>query len=133
MLELSRGRYPAPGTVVYVRAFLFYRHKGIVSDRWSGGKPMVICCSPHYGVIEQTWDQFGAGQEVHTEGYPGQLPYWEVCSRARSQLGKAYGLFTFNCDHLKNFAHGLQVQSEQLAATIAVGTFAGVVTAVIAR
>lgn len=131
--ELYPNPYPAPGTVIWIRAYLFYRHKGIVSDRWYDGKPMVICNSPDYGVIEQTWDQFGAGQMPEPEGYPGKLPYWEVLSRARSQLGMPYHLFGSNCDHLKNFAHGIPVESEQLKATMVAFTFVGVVAVAVAK
>ena len=131
--ELYPNPYPVPGMVIWIRAYLFYRHKAIVSDRWQDGKPMVICNSPDYGVIEQTWDQFRAGQKPQPEEYPGKLPYWEVLRRARARLGTPYHLFDFNCDHFKNYAHGLPVESEQLMATMVVFTFAGALAAAVSR
>ena len=118
--------YPAPGTVVWIRAYLVFRHKGIVSDRWYNGKPMIITNDPDRGVIEQPWDEFRAGQEVQREGYPSALPYYEVVGRARSRIGVRYSLLGFNCDQLKNYAHGLPVQSEQLQAVVAVALLTSV-------
>lgn len=127
------SRYPAPGTVVWVRAYLFFRHKGIVSDQWYGGKPKVITNDPVSGVIEQTWDEFRAGQVVQIEGYPSDLPHHEVVSRARSRLGTRYHLFDFNCDQLKNYAHALPVLSEQVQAVALAATVASVALAIAAK
>ena len=112
---------PAPGTVVWVWAYLFFRHRGIVSDRWFAGKPMIIASSRRTGVIEEPWDQFRGGQQVYEEGYLGHLPVHEVIWRARSRIGMPYRLGDSNCDHLVNYAHGLPVISEQVrdAATVA--------------
>ncbi|MBI2755069.1 MAG: hypothetical protein HYX46_16365 [Betaproteobacteria bacterium] len=114
------AQYPVPGTVVWVWGFLFLRHRGIVSDRWYGGRPMVIASSWGNGVIEEPWDEFRAGQQVYEEGYLGQLPAHEVLWRARSRIGTAYRIADSNCDHLVNYAHGLPVISEQIreAATV---------------
>ena len=123
----------SPGTVVYVPAYGFWRHKGIVSDGWQGRKPMVLCNSPTGGVVEQSWDEFFQGEPLRIENYPGSLPPNEVMRRARSRLGEKYVLLAFNCDHYKNYAHGLPVESEQLRATFALLTVAGTFAAAFSR
>lgn len=126
-------KYPAPGTVVSVQAFIFWRHRGIVLDQWQDGKPNIIASSPLAGAREQTWDAFRSGQEPDNEGYPGRLPYGEVLRRARSRIGGQYDLLGSNCDHLVNYAHGLPVRSEQVLATVGLAVVAGVVVAAISR
>jgi hypothetical protein len=65
---------PAPGSIVSVPAYILFRHKGIVSDRWHGGKPMVISNSARAGgVAEEPWDVFTSGQTWKEEGHPGSL------------------------------------------------------------
>lgn len=127
------SKYPSPGTVVWIRAYLLFRHKGIVSDRWYDGKPMVITSDPVVGVIEQSWDGFRAGQIPQVEGYPSRLPYYEVVRRARSRLGTRYHLFDFNCDQLKNYAHALPVLSEQVQAVALTAAIVGLAMAIAAR
>ena len=133
MLESFLGAFPSPGTVVWVPAYLFWRHKGIVSDRYYGGKPMILCNSPVHGVIEQPWDEFFQGEPCRQEGYPGTLPAHEVLRRARSRLREGYVLLAFNCDHYKNYAHGLLVESEQLRLTFTVLASAGVIVTAVGR
>jgi hypothetical protein len=132
-LETVLGTFPPAGVVVFVPAYGLWRHKGIVSDRWYRGKPMILCNSPIHGVIEQPWDEFFGGEPLRHEGYPGSLPVHEVLRRARSRLGEPYVLFVFNCDHYKNYVHGLPVESEQLRATLAILGSVGVVAAAFAR
>ena len=123
------SRKPAslvPGTVVSVWVFPFFRHKGIVSDRWDGDKPMVIANSARAGgVAEESWDIFAAGQTVVIEGYPSNLPSYVVLQRARSLIAKKYNLFAWNCEHLTAHAHGMKHESPQIAVTliaVALGT-----------
>ncbi len=125
--------FPPPGTVVSVRAYLIFRHRGVVTDEWQDGKPTVISNSPGLGAVEQPWDDFRSGQEVERDGYPGSLPYWEVLARARSQLGAPYRVFDSNCDHLKNFAHGLPVRSEQAMVTLGVTLAAAIALAMLRK
>jgi hypothetical protein len=110
---------PRPGTVVWVPALLVYRHRGLVTDRYTNGKPFVLTTSPVKGVVEEPWDVFGSDSVIHIEGYLGTLPCREVLRRARRHLGRAYDLFGFNCDHLVADAHDLPVQSAQLRGTLA--------------
>jgi len=117
-----------PGTVVSVWVFPFFRHRGIVSDRFCGDKPMVISNSARAkGVAEEPWEVFAAGQEVAVEGYPGSLPTFVVIHRVRALIGVPYDLFRWNCDHLTTYAHGLEPNSPQLAFVTAVAVVVGVI------
>ena len=119
---MSRS-WPQPGMVVSVPIFLFYRHKGIVSDRWHGGKPMVISTSFRSGgVREEPWDVFAQGLVVTVDGYLGDLPSWKVVRRARSLIGAKYDVLARNCEHLVTYVHGLKPQSSQVALTFAIVT-----------
>lgn len=112
--------FPEAGVVVSVPFFLFFSHKGIVSDRWHGGKPMVISNSARSGgVREESWDIFSGGQPVTVVGYPGDLPNHEVVHRARLRIGTQYRLFDWNCEHYVTQVHGLRPQSLQVAVTVA--------------
>jgi hypothetical protein len=116
---------PPPGTLVSVPVLWIWRHRGIVSERFCDGKPMVISNSARAGgLTEEPWDAFAAGQPITVEGYPGRLQPHLVLHRARSLITKSYDLLTWNCDHFTSYAHGLEPRSPQLAATAAVGMFA---------
>jgi len=119
--------WPRAGVVVSVPILLFYRHKGIVSDQWCHGKPMVISTSARSGgVREEPWDVFAQGSVVMVDGYPGNLPGWEVVHRARSLIGTQYDLLTKNCEQFVTFVHGLKPQSTQLALTVVIALCVGV-------
>ncbi len=115
-----------PGTVVSVWVFPFFRHKGIVSDRFFGDKPMVISNSARVGgAAEEAWEVFADGQPVHVEGYPSSLPSWTVVHRARAFIEAKYDLLTWNCEHLTSYAHGLAPRSPQVAFIITAALVAG--------
>lgn len=123
-------RWPQAGMVVSVPIFLFYHHKGIVSDQWCNGKPMVISTSSRSGEVrEESWDVFAQGRVVTADGYPGNLPGWEVVRRARSLVGTRYDLLTKNCEQFVTFVHGLEPQSTQLALTVVIALCVGVLAA----
>jgi hypothetical protein len=113
--------WPSPGSIVSVPAYVFFRHKGIVSDRWHGGKPMVISASARIGHgAEEPWDVFSSGQQWSDDGYPGAQQSWEVLERARALLNKPYDAFSWNCDMFVSASHGLQATSLQLVVALAV-------------
>jgi len=117
-----------PGTAVSVWVFPFFRHKGIVSDRFFGDNPMVLSNSARArGVAEEPWDVFASGQHVLVEGYPGSLAPSAVVHRARSLVGTKYDLFDWNCEHLISYAHGLVPKSPQVAIVIAAALIVGLV------
>ena len=115
----NQPQWPAPGTIISVSVYIFFRHKGIVSDRWYGGKPMVISNSARAGgIAEEPWDVFTSGQLWIAEGYPGNLLHWEVLHRARSFHGTQYNALTWNCESFVTYCHGLPPASPQLAAIV---------------
>lgn len=115
------NRNPRPGTIVRVPVGLF-THRGIVSDRWYGGLPMVISNSRRRRMVaEEPWETFANGGKVSIEGYPSDLSPAVVLVRARSRLGEAWDLLTFNCEHFVEIAHGRKPQSRQLQAAVALG------------
>ncbi len=76
------------------------------------------------GFTEEPRDAFAAGLPITVEGYSGRRPPHVVLHRARSLVNRPYDVFTWNCDHLASYAHGLEPRSHQLAATAAIGIFA---------
>jgi hypothetical protein len=120
-----------PGTVVSIWVFPFFRHRGIVSDRFVNYEPMVISSSARAGgVVEETWSTFAAGQRVYVEDYPSDLPPWVVVQRARSLVGVKYNLLNANCEHLAAYAHGGAPDSPQVAFVVAVSLVAGLLAIV---
>src|SRR5436309_556299 len=107
-----------PGTVIYIVVFGFFRHKGIVSDRWSNGKPMVFANTYGSGVRQLPWDKFADGQVVYIEGYPSQLPPFVVAHHARQMIGRPYDLFWFNCEHFVDACHGRNPESPQVMGVV---------------
>lgn len=130
-MTIFANQWPAAGTIVSVPAYVIFRHKGIVSDRWYGGKPMVISNSARAGgVAEEPWDVFTSSQAWKEESNPGKLTSWEVLHRARSTPPKSYNAFTWNCESFVAYCHGLPPASPQLAVALAIAL---VSAAIIAR
>lgn len=120
--QLGAGKWPCPGTVIAVATFAFYQHKGLVSDLWYGGKPMVISSSARAGrVCEEPWDEFAQGKPILIDGYPSGLAPYEVLRRARELIGMRYHVLNWNCEHVVSYSHGLKPQSPQVAATLLLG------------
>lgn len=123
--------WPAPGTVVSIPVFGLYRHKGIVSDKWHCGKPMIISNSRRFGgVAEEPWDVFAQGRPVTIERLPSAMPLHQVVARARSLVGAKYNLFDWNCEHLVTYAYGLKPHSQQVTMTLAVAALCGVMASI---
>lgn len=133
-VQNAAGGFPPPGTVVSVPIVLWYRHRGVVSDRWHRGKPTVISGSGRAGsVCEESWDAFADGQVVNIDGYPSTLQPWDVLLRARRLIGTRYRLFDWNCDHVVAVAHGLKSESPQVAGTVAIAAIVALVLAASSR
>jgi len=110
------GQTLSPGDVLSVWKG-FYRHKGIYV-----GDGRVIAASRDHGcVVDQTLDEFTEGQNLKNEGFPGQRSRDKVVEAARVQIGRPYALFTDNCEHLVNEAHGLRKSSPQLQTAAVAG------------
>lgn len=113
---LTPTRWPTPGSVVSVPAYLFLRHRGIVSDSFHNGKPMVISNSARTGgVMEESWDTFTSGQPCKVEDRPSQLDVREVLNRARMPPQTRYNVFNWNCESFVAYCYGLPPSSPQLA------------------
>ena len=113
----NQRRWPGPGTVISVPAYILFRHEGVVSDRWHYGKPMVISNSARAGgIAEEPWDVFTSGQPWSDEGQPGNLSPWEVLHRARSARRTQYNVLDWNCENFVAYCHGLAPSSPQVAA-----------------
>ena len=122
----NEPQWPAPGTVISVPTYILFRHKGIVSDRWKCGKPMVISNSARAGgIAEEPWDVFTSGQPWTDEGHPGMLTPWEVLNRARSANNTRYHVLNWNCESFAAYCHGLPPNSPQVAA-VALLSLAGI-------
>lgn len=112
--------WPHPGSVVSVPIFLGYRHLGIVSDRFSNGKPMIISNSSRAGgTKEETLETFSQGRPVRIDQASDDLRAFEIVQRARSRLGSPYDLLSWNCEHLVAYARGLTPSSPQILGTLA--------------
>lgn len=120
-----------PGTVVAVSVGTV-DHVGILTDQIVGGAPTVISNSMRAGgVAEDPLHTFGGGREIRVLGHPGHLSQREVLRRARSQLGKRWRLFSWNCEHFVHWAHGLKPSSPQLTVGISLLALLGIAAALI--
>lgn len=101
---------------------LFYKHIGIVTDRWESGEQLVICCSNRRGkVVEERLSEFLGGFLPELVDEPTTLTNSEILSRARAKLGQRYDLFTWNCEHFVSHALGRKPESPQLIFAIMTG------------
>jgi hypothetical protein len=108
--------WPMPGTIVYVWFLGVLKHKGIVSNRWWNGKPMLIAnARGTSGVAEVAWDVFTSGNDCFVEGYPSDLPPLEVLYNARCLIGQPYNVAASNCEHFVYKCHGQEPKSPQFA------------------
>lgn len=122
-----------PGVVLRVSHGI-YDHVGLVSDRRVGGELAVISHSADAGgVVEEPLSVFAGTRTFYIDGYPGQLPWFEVMARARSGWPKFYSLFGFNCEHFVRYAHGLPVESPQIRAWMSMGVLGLVLVAAAAK
>ncbi len=117
--------WPIPGAVIFVWFLGVFRHKGVVSNRWWNGKPMVIANSwTSNGVAEIPWDEFASGAEVFNDGYPSNLSSMAVLFNARNLIGERYDAVLSNCEHFVCKCHGLPPRSPQLAIAVIVAVLA---------
>jgi hypothetical protein len=119
---LSQLQWPEPGTIVSVSLGFGFRHRGVVSDKWEKGIPMIISNSRKAGgVTESTWETFGCLEHWRVDETSGPAAGLRAVQRARSQISTQYDLVNWNCDHLVYYSVGLPPQSPQIliSATIA--------------
>ena len=111
-----------PGSVVSVRIGPV-RHVGIAIS----SQRVISCSLQQRRVVEETLEEFSGGHPVTIEGYPGTLPPFEVIARARAKLGTPWDLFSFNCEHFVNWAHGRKADSPQLRSAVTLAMILGLV------
>jgi len=113
--------YLTPGTVVSVQVGPV-EHYGVVSDLHDGITPYIISNSRRTGrVAEERVSIFSEGKDIKVHGYPSKLSPAMAIARAKSQLGKAYDVLNWNCEHFVRWVHGLKVESPQLQAAVISG------------
>lgn len=124
----------SPGTPVKIGR-IGYCHYAIVSDRWHGGKPMLISLSYRVGTVaEEPWDRVAAGRAVRPSELTSMLEPDQVLARARSHLGdRRYHLLKDNCEHFVHDALGLRPRSRQLEMAAGAGATALVLALRLAR
>jgi len=114
------------GEIVIIKKWGVIEHWGVVGF---GGE--VISASQEAGfVIKQTGEEFCEGNwgDIYSKGFLGQLSAHEVVTRAYSQIGKPYCLFTFNCQHFANYCHGLEGSPQlRMVFTTVIMVVAGVI------
>jgi len=102
------------GSVVYVQSWPI-KHYGIISGINELGELLVISNSKTMGcVAEEPLKNFGMGRQAVVAGYPDNCSASYVISRARSQLGKKYDLFSDNCEHFVRWTYHQNPESPQL-------------------
>ncbi|MBL1294165.1 MAG: lecithin retinol acyltransferase family protein [Thiotrichales bacterium] len=78
-----------------------YEHWALVSDKFSGGKPMLISNTWRNGTVqEESWDQVVGSKpfKLHQVRTTTQAGF--VLARARSAIGRVkYNLLQYNCEH----------------------------------
>lgn len=78
----------------------------------------VIAGSKRSGyVVEEDLNTFSGGRKIRSKGFPSDLSPAIVEASARSNIGKRYNLFGYNCQHFANECHGRK-HSTQLRSTV---------------
>lgn len=112
-------RVPA-GTLISTPTHLVYRHYGIVTEHG-----MVISNSARCGgVAEETLAAFCNGKIWRIEPRPSDLPWWIVLARARSEIGRPYDLFSWNCESFYTNCYGLRPHSHQVTVSVLIAALA---------
>lgn len=94
---------------------ILYWHVGIVSDRCVDGEQLVLSCSGAQSkVVEESMSKFSQGFPIRKKEIPHTLNTGEILNRARSQLGRSYDLFSWNCEHFVSYSLGHAPRSPQL-------------------
>ena len=124
-MERFESRLFQPSEVIAV-CYGTYTHYAIVGDRLIRGKPTLIAMTERKGTVcEESWSEGTQGRPVRKTNIRGCLPASEVLDNARRLIGQqSYSLLGFNCEHFARWAHGLPVESKQVAKGV-VGTLLG--------
>lgn len=115
MYIYPQSYYP-PGTWLRVRSPRGVYHHGIVVGYGSDGTPLVVHALKGQGVACTGWAEFSGNLLVEVVRYPRSHQGGQsIASRAYSQLGAPYDLFSANCEQFASWAVTEVPHSEQLA------------------
>lgn len=104
-------------------------HWGIVGSQH--GRLTFISNSYRRGQVAEEWlDEAIGTSEWRVVPLATQLPAYLVIARARSQVGRAYDFWVWNCEDLVYWARGLKQQSPQRNAVVGLVSLIGVVLVV---
>lgn len=93
-------------------------HVGLVVGYTRLGEPIVASISLWRGFVQETLSQFANAQGTYKANYPSHLSGNVVVARAYSVAKKQYHLLNWNCEHFVRHAHGLPLESPQIAKAI---------------
>lgn len=114
----------SPGDIVSVRVGTI-RHEGIMIEH---GR--VICNSRRYGgVTEKSVRDFAGGRTIKNHGQLRPIDPSQVLARARSQIGRAYHPYSYNCEHFVRFCYGKSPYSPQKIGAMSLVALAAAIAA----
>lgn len=114
----------SPGDIVSVRVGAV-RHEGIMTEH---GR--VISNSRRSGgVFEESMRIFAEGRTIKNHGQLRPLDPNHVLARARSQIGRGYHPYTFNCEHFVRFCYGKSPYSPQKMGAMSLVALAAAIAA----
>ena len=96
------------------------------------GMQRVVDCSPEHGVSERSVFEFTNGLPIHFIDYGPSFAPQQILSRARSQIGKPYRLFSSNCQHFTSWCATGVPKSQQIATGLAIAAVCAVAVAALA-
>lgn len=109
--------------IVYMGKGL-YKHWALLSDRISGGKPMLISNTLRNGTVrEESWDSVVGHRPYKILAVKTLLPAPVILAKARCYIGKArYDLLSYNCEHfVKEMVSGVAKSGQVRQALIITG------------
>ena len=101
------------GEIVSINWYMGVEHDGIYTAAGT-----VIAGSKRTGyVVEEDINAFSGGRKVRSKGFPSDMTPEMVEVNARTNIGKSYNLFGYNCQHFASECHGNK-RSRQLRSTL---------------
>lgn len=100
-----------------------YEHWALVSDNFSGGKPMLISNTWRNGTVrEESWDQVVGNRHVELHNIQINTSPSLILSRARGCIDRVkYDLLQYNCEHfVREIITGV-AKSSQVRKVLAIG------------
>jgi len=114
----------SPGDIVSVRVGTV-RHEGIMTEH---GR--VISNSRRLGgVFEESLRTFAMGRKIKNHGPLRAADPSQVLARARSQIGRGYHPYTYNCEHFVRFCYGKSPYSPQKMGAMSLAALAAAIAA----